>query len=118
RTPLWKVPWPPGPTGAMTRFGTVTPAAQLRLEASGRDTPVGKTVKKPAALVLVAVTFITTALTPAPGIPPAPVTWTSSVLPWPRCAPALVWPLPERVSVMRAGVTDTYSPAEPPAEGA
>src|SRR5438445_9634538 len=102
----------------MTRFGTVTPGVQLRLEASGRATPVGKTVKKPAALVLVAVTFITTALTPLAGIPPAPVIWTSRVPVGPRCMPALALPLPERVSVMRAGVTGTNSPAEPPAEGA
>src|SRR5437660_10641876 len=102
----------------MTRFGTVTRGFQFRLEARGSPLPLGKTVKKPAVLVLVAVTFMTTALTPPAGIPPAPVTWTSSVLPWPRCVPALAWPLPDRVSVILAGVTDTYSPAEPPAEGA
>src|SRR5450631_3075263 len=101
----------------MTRFGTVTPVVQLRLEARGSAAPLGNTVKKPAEVVLVAVTFMTTALTPLAGIPPTPVTWTSRVAPAPSVDPALVWPLPARVSVMRAGTTGTNSPAEPPLGG-
>src|SRR5450759_4249952 len=102
----------------MTRFGTVTPVVQLRLEAFGSAPPVGNTVKKPAEVVPVAVTFMTTAVTPPAGIPPAPVTWTARVAPGVSVMPELVWPLFGRVSVMRAGTTGTNSPAVPPLDGA
>src|SRR3981081_4667065 len=100
----------------MTRFGTVTPAVQLRLEARGRVAPAGYTVKKQAAVVRVAVTFKATAVTPVVGIPPTPVTWTSRLSSGPNVAPALVWPLPGPVSVMRAGTTGTYCPDVPPVD--
>src|ERR1700674_634891 len=97
--------------GTNTRFGTVTPAVQLRFEAVGRDRPVGQTVKKLAAVVFVAVTLRIAPETPVAGTPPTPRTRTLSVVPAVRVLPALVWPLPARVSVIRAGVNATWPPA-------
>src|SRR5258706_5994085 len=103
--PLLKDTLPPVPTGTTTRLGIVLPAAQWRLDASGSEDPVGNTVRKPAVVVLVTVAFSTTALTPVAGMPPTPVTWTSRVEPAVSVDPALGWPLPGRVSVMRPGKT-------------
>src|SRR5436305_1285691 len=99
--------------GTTTRFGTVTPLVQLRFEARGREVPVGYAVMKLAAVVFVTVTFSTTAVAPLTGTPPAPVIWTERLPPGPRCEPAFGWPLPERVSVMRAGLTGTNWPSVP-----
>src|SRR5260370_13082374 len=98
----------------MTRFGTVTPAVQLRFDAVGSVVPVGNTVRKPAAVVAVTGALRTTAVTPLAGMPPVPVTWTLRVAPGTSFNPALGWPLPARVSVMRAGTNGTNCPAEPP----
>ena len=51
----------------MTRLLTVSPATQLRLAARGRGSPVGNTVRKLVASVLVTATFMTTASAPAAG---------------------------------------------------
>ena len=110
---LYTLTMPPDPTGTMTRLGTVWPAAQFRLEAVGRARPAGHTVKKLGAVVWVAVTLRIAAETPVGGTPPAFVTWISSVLPAPTVIPAFGNPLPERVSVMRAGVSATSWPAVP-----
>src|SRR5712691_2764910 len=110
--------FPPVPTGTMTRFGTVMSAVQLRLEAKGCAVPVGKTVKYPLEVWFTAVTLTTTALTPVDGMPPAPVTWTFNVAPAASVEPALGWPLPVRVSVMRAGGTGVNWPAVLPPLGA
>src|ERR1700716_1640179 len=95
---LKMLPRPFNPTATSTRFGTVWPLTQLRLDASGRATPAGQTVRKLAAVVLVAVTFRTTALTPVAGTGPCPAIWTSRVPPGPIGAP-------ERVSRIRVGAT-------------
>src|SRR5260370_38232432 len=103
----------------MRGFGTVSPGVQWRLEAGGSAVQVGNTVKKPLAVWSTAVTFRTTALTPVAGTPPAPVTWMFNVVPAASVDPAFVWPLPARVSVMRAGTSALNSPAVlPPLGGA
>src|ERR1700730_1142822 len=94
--------FPPVPSATWTRLGTVLPAVQLRLDATGRVTPVGKTVRKLAPVVLVTVTLTTTAEAPV-GTPPCPVTCTSRD----SCGPSGVenGPTrdPGRVSRIRAG---------------
>src|SRR5438445_200098 len=78
---------PVGPTWATTRFGTVTPAFQLRSDASGCAAPSGQAMRALAWLVSVTVTFATTAVgglasvtfnttadTPLAGTAPLPVT--------------------------------------------
>ena len=77
---------PPLPNLTSTRFGIVSPATQLRLEVSGRGTPCGNTVRYPAAVVSVTVTFMTTAAA-FEGTPPWPATANINVWPsrnWPR----------------------------------
>src|SRR5438309_2350 len=99
------------PSVATVRFGTVVPAIQLRSDARGRVAVDGYTVRKLAAVVLVTVTFRMAPETPVAGTPPTPRTWTSSVPPAASVLPALGWPLPTRVSVIRAGVNPTCPPA-------
>src|SRR5437899_6657196 len=53
---------PVGPTWATTRFGTVTPAFQLRSDASGCAAPSGQAMRALAWLVSVTVTLATTAV--------------------------------------------------------
>src|ERR1700730_12320632 len=90
------------PTVATTRFGTVRPGVQLRSETAGRvATPVGKTVRKPDAVVLVTVTFRMTAVAVL-GTPEAPPIWRVIELPGPKVE------LP-RVSVIRCGICGTKS---------
>src|ERR1700688_3335249 len=105
--------WRSDERGTMTRFGTVTPPVQFKLEAVGRLALVGQMVRKLGAVVLVTVTFKIAAETPAIGTPPAPVTWTVRVPAGPSVLPALGCPLPARVSVIRAGVSATSPPAVP-----
>src|SRR5689334_22942157 len=75
---------PPVPTFTVTAFGSVPPANQLRLDASGLGSPFGKMVRKDAAVVLVTVAFSNTASTFATGTPPTLVTATSRVVPCPH----------------------------------
>src|ERR1700681_1708286 len=86
------------PNATSTRFGTVCPLTQLRLDASGRGTPAGHTVRKLGAVVFVTVTFRTTALTPVDGTETCPAIWTFRFPPGPTGAP-------ERVSRIRVGAT-------------
>src|SRR5580658_4934309 len=109
-TALKTVIWPEESTGTTTRFATVPPAAQLREEVPGSASDPGYTARKLAADVLVTVRLSTAAATPPEGMPPAPATWMSSVDPGPRVSPALGYPLPGLVSVMRWGARGTYSP--------
>src|SRR2546427_1547733 len=97
----------------MTRLGTVCPATQLRLEAFGRVFAEGQTVRKLGAVVLVTVTLRIAEETPFGGTPPAPVTWMARLPPGPSLLPALGWPLPDRVSVILAGVNATSCPPVP-----
>src|SRR5205814_10453523 len=62
---------------------------------------------KLAAVGLVAVTLSTTALTPAAGTPPWPVTCNVTEPPGPIFAAGA--PNPDRVSINRAGCTATYA---------
>jgi hypothetical protein len=101
--PLWKSTFPSDPTATSTRFGTVCPAEKFTFDAFGRLAPSGYTVKIPAAVGLVTVTFTTTAVTPDAGTPDAPATCkatdefaaTGPVTP----------PVPVRVSSTRTGLT-------------
>src|ERR1700694_910607 len=96
----------------MTRLGTVWPGAKLRLEALGRETPVGNTVRKLGAVGPVTVTLRTTAATPAVGMPRVPATWTLIVAPAPSgCAGTA--PVPSRVSSAGWGTTGLYKPSGP-----
>ncbi|MGB3410049.1 MAG: class I SAM-dependent methyltransferase [Microthrixaceae bacterium] len=61
-------------TPEMTALGTVDLAEKFTVEEFGGLGPDGKTVVNPPATGLVTVTFRTTALTPASGTPPRPVT--------------------------------------------
>src|SRR2546422_1434959 len=109
---------PPAPIGTTTRLGTIWFLTQLRFDASGRVEPVGYATRKVDAVVLTTVTLRTAASAPTPGMPPAPLTWTSIVAPCPRWWPAFVCPLPVLVSVMRAGLRGTKPPSVPPLDGA
>src|SRR5438445_1580308 len=100
--------WPAVPVGTMTRFGTVSPGVQLRLDANGREVPVGNTVKTPLAVWSTAVTLRTTALTPLAGTPPAPSASTFNVVPAASVEPAFALPLPVRVWVMRGGTSGEH----------
>src|SRR5260370_36617275 len=100
--------WPtPAVSGTTTRFGTVCPGVQLRLDAKGRVLPVGNTVNTPFAVWSTAVTFRTTALTPVVGTPPIPATVTLSVVPAASVCPAFGLLLAARVSLMRLGARGT-----------
>src|SRR5438093_1349491 len=101
------------PRVATTRLGTVCPATQLRLEAFGRALPEGQTARKLGAVVLVTVTLRIAEETPFAGTPPAPVTWTAMLPPASSLLPAFAWPLPDRVSVILAGVSATSCPDVP-----
>src|SRR6267143_172242 len=104
---------PPVPSFTRVRFALVVPAHQFRFEASGLADPVGQTVKKLQAVVLVAVMLRIPAATPDAATPPAPVTWTSICPPVPSVLPALGCPLAGRVSVIRPGTIPTCPPAVP-----
>jgi len=80
---LLKLTLPPTPTFTITKFGRTSHAGTLRFEASGLVSPVGQAVMNVAADGLTAVTFNTTAVTPAAGTPPTPVTVISRVCPAP-----------------------------------
>src|SRR6267378_234290 len=94
---------PPVPTGTSTRLAMVLPAVQLRLEALGRAVPFGKTARKLPAVVLVTVTFRTTAMAPAGASGAAPVT--ERLMDFAAPSRAIGAPVPLRVSRTRAGVT-------------
>ena len=85
-----------------------SPGLKFKFEANGLVTPVGQAVKKLAAVVSVAVIFITTAVTPEAGTPPRPVTRKSNTPPGPRAPDS---PSPDRVSKIRLGVSGVRSPA-------
>src|SRR5882672_2465585 len=102
---------PPVPTPTITRFGIVSLALKFRVEAFGSATPDGNTVRNPAELGLVAVTFRTTAATPVDGTPPRPVTCRSSV--WPGLSLAMGPGLVDRVSSNRAGTSGLKRPSGP-----
>src|SRR5438046_2896396 len=83
------------PTCARTALGTVWPPLELRFDAAGCTAPQGKTVRYPAPVGSVTVTFRLTALalaaTPArpatgscntepPAIDPIPWSWPSTVV--------------------------------------
>ena len=74
-----------------------TPGGKLRLDASGRLTSLGYTLRKLAAEGPTAVTFSTTADTPLAGTLPTPATFTSRV--W--FAPSGDWTLPVPFLVSR-----------------
>src|SRR5712692_7113699 len=95
---------PSGPTGTITRLGTVWPGPKLRLEARGRATPLGCTVKKLVAVGPVTVRLSTTPTTPVAGTPPWPVTCSETVASGPS------GPAPARVSSSRAGGSGWYMP--------
>src|SRR5436305_693988 len=103
--------WPPEPSLAMTRLGMVRRGTKCRFDASGLAWPVGKTVRKPAAVGPVAVALRTTAATPLAGTPPRPVTGNVWVPPGPTApAPALIPSTvvaPGRLSRRRAGDSGT-----------
>src|ERR1700681_3325293 len=101
--PLYRLTFPPVPTGTVTRFGTVCLGMKLRVDAAGNGLPVGYTVRKLVEVALVTVTFNTTEDTPPLGTPPAPVTWTSSVAPGP--SGVRTPPVTLRVSRIRRGVS-------------
>ena len=89
------------PTLTVTRLGTVWLARKLILDEFGRGCPVGHTVTKDGAVVLVTATLSTTAATPLAGIPPAPST--VRLMDWPGPTLACGAPIPLRVSRIRAG---------------
>src|SRR2546428_10840160 len=93
---------PLAPSLTTARLGTVWPAAQFRSEAVGRPFPSGHTVRYPAAVVSVIVTFSTTAVGGAAevmaGTPPSVATGTVMVPPGPT------GPFAVRVSRMRLGL--------------
>ena len=99
---------PLAPIGAVTRFGTVWPGTKLRFDAgSGRVSPDGQTVAKPAAVGLVAVTLSTTAVAPTG----TPVSVRSRVTPGPQ---GVAYPGPLRESRMRDGASGWYRAPLPP----
>src|SRR6267378_7646266 len=102
---------PPVPIPTITRFGIVSLALKFKVEAFGVVTPVGNTVRKPAELGLVAVTFKTTAATPVDGTPPRPVTCRSSV--WPAASFAIGPGLVVLVSSNRDGTKGLKRPSGP-----
>src|SRR2546430_3921385 len=109
---LYRSTWPPAPTGTVTRLAPVQPGVKLRLDAVGRATPVGYTVRKLADVGAVTVTLRTTAATfvdGTPTCPPRPVICRCSV-PFGPSAPACPVPVPSRVSSSRCCVTATYVP--------
>ena len=67
-------------------FGTVWPGTKFKLDANGRSVPAGHTVRYPAIVGFVTVTFNATDPTPDPGTPPRPVTVKLNVAP-PTSAP-------------------------------
>src|SRR5712691_13374605 len=83
-----------------TRLGTVCPATKLRSDAVDA-TPLGETTRSLAAVGLVTVTLMITAVAPDNGTPPWPATVTVIVAPAPNGA--LTPPVPLRVSTIRDG---------------
>ena len=84
---------------------------KFRFEARGRVRPAGHTVRYPATVGSVTVTFSDTPPTPSVGIPPDPVTRSVRVAPGPRTTP----PSPVRVSMSRVGVTASKPRSNHPA---
>src|SRR2546430_4170426 len=101
--------WPPLPTGTVTALAPVQPLGKLRLDAVGRGTPVGYTVRKLPRDGAVAVTLRTTADTPLSGTPPRPVTCRWITPPEPSGV-VVGTPIPARVSSSRSGWSGTYVP--------
>jgi hypothetical protein len=99
---------PPAPIFTTTAFANVWPATKLALDANGRGSPVGYTVRKPSAVGSVTVTLRDTAVAPVAGTPAVPVTWTS--IDWPGPAFVAGAPSPIRVSRIRVGVTGMNPP--------
>src|SRR5712692_2916136 len=86
------------PMVATTRFGTMTPAIQLRSDACGCEDVAGHTVRKLGAVVLVTVTLSKTALAVL-GTPLSPPTCRLKVLLGLSVFPSV------RVSSIRNGVS-------------
>src|SRR5450755_2427269 len=105
--PLYIWIFPSAPTGTMTRFGMFCPAWKFRFEVTCRGVPDGHTVMYPAEVGLTAVTFTTTADTPAAGTPPCPVTCRDTV---PNAGSGPVTPRFARVSMIRADDTGMTEP--------
>ena len=84
------------------------PPAKFKVDASGLGLPVGKRVRKLAAVGDVTVTFMTTATAPVAGTPPWPLTCTFTVAAGPT-GPVMP-PVPVRVSRIRAGVNGLNRP--------
>src|SRR3954447_567856 len=94
---------PPAPTLASVRLATVSPGTKSSVDAFGRPSPVGYTVKKLGALGSSTVTLRATPLTPDAGTPRTPVTCTSIVPPGPIL-------LTNPVSSTRPGVSGVNRP--------
>jgi hypothetical protein len=101
---------PPAPIFTVAAFAITCPAEKFKLDAVGRVTPAGNTVKNPDDGGATAVTF-NTAPAASTGTPPTPVTWKF------RDVFAGTHPPVLRVSPERAGVIPTNPPAPtaPPA---
>src|SRR3954471_2829668 len=96
------------PSLEMTRLGTMSCPATLRLDVVGRSRPVGHTVKNDGAVAPTAVTF-RTAATAVVGTPFWPATAREIVDIDPIGAPAR-----SRVSISRAGTIPTKSVPDVP----
>lgn len=95
---------PEDPTRAVTAFGTLWPADQLRLDAVGFVSPVGHTVRCESAVVFVTVVLVRTASASA-GTPPTPATGTLRVTAGPHGVPKRPTGAGWRESWIRAGTS-------------
>src|ERR1700682_1550831 len=103
------VTWPLVPTGTLTRFARVSPAAQLRFETVAGLDPAGVTFRKLEAVVFVTVTLRTTPVAPAGTVVVPPATVKVSDPPGPSGVD--VPPVPFLVSRMRLGFCAVYAAA-------
>src|SRR5438309_9906190 len=109
---------PSAPSLASVRLQVGWPGVQLRSELSGGVAPLGYTARWLAVEVLVTVTLTITArggtAAVIEGTPPSPATGTVSGVPA-RTGARGIPPMPERVSIIRAGPTPVKRP--PPTDG-
>lgn len=98
------------PTGAITWFEIVDPAAKARFVVAGCDVPFAQTVNVPEQVGAVTARLMGTALTPLVGIPVRPVSVSAIVLP--EVIAPVGAPVPVRVSSVRAGANAVYAPLD------
>src|ERR1035438_1033280 len=86
--------FPAALTPTSTRLASTSPADGFTFDVRGKDPPSGYSVSSVPLVGAIAVTFITTALTPDPGRPPRPSTVIT------RLAPCVMGPLPAPVLLL------------------